>query len=74
MIIVFVDYILIYSFNSVKQIRRSGGVTGKRKGGAQMSRLKILENVLKAASALAAALMSIVKFIGVAVGLKTAKA
>ena len=39
-----------------------------------MGRLKILENVLKSVSALAAALMSIVKFIGVAVGLKTAKA
>lgn len=74
MIIVFVDYILIYSFSSVKQIRRSGGVTDKRKGGAHMGRLKILENALKAVSALAAALMSIVKFIGVAARLKTAKA
>lgn len=39
-----------------------------------MGKLKLFENVLKAASALAAALMSIIKFIGAAVNMKTAKA
>ena len=39
-----------------------------------MGRLKFLENVLKAASTLAAALMSFIKFIGMAFSMKTEKA
>lgn len=39
-----------------------------------MDRLKFLENVLKAASTLVAALMSFVKFIGMAFSMKTEKA
>lgn len=39
-----------------------------------MGRLKFLENVLKAASTLVAALMSFIKFIGMAFGMKTEKA
>ena len=39
-----------------------------------MDRLKFLENVLKAASTLVAALMSFVKFIGMAFSIKTEKA
>ena len=39
-----------------------------------MGRLKFLENVLKAASILVAALMSFVKFIGMAFSMKTEKA
>lgn len=39
-----------------------------------MGRLKFLENVLKAASALVAALMSFIKFIGMAFDMKTEKA
>ena len=53
-------------------------VYGRRRdyleGGTHMGKLKLFENVLKAASALAAALMSIIKFIGAAVNMKTAKA
>ena len=36
-----------------------------------MDRLKFLENVLKAASTLVAALMSFIKFIGMAFSMKT---
>lgn len=39
-----------------------------------MDRLKLIENVLKAASTLVAALMSFVKFIGMAFSMKTEKA
>lgn len=39
-----------------------------------MDRLKFLENVLKAASTLVAALVSFVKFIGMAFSMKTQKA
>ncbi len=39
-----------------------------------MGRLKFLENVLKAASTLVAALMSFIKFIGIAFSMKTEKA
>jgi hypothetical protein len=39
-----------------------------------MGRLKFLENVLKAASTLVAALVSFVKFIGMAFSMKTEKA
>ena len=39
-----------------------------------MDRLKFLENVLKAASTLVAALMSFIKFIGMAFSIKTEKA
>lgn len=39
-----------------------------------MGRLKFLENVLKAASTLVAALMSFIKFIGMAFSMKTQKA
>jgi hypothetical protein len=39
-----------------------------------MDRLKFLENVLKAASTLVAALVSFVKFIGMAFSMKTEKA
>ena len=39
-----------------------------------MDRLKSLENVLKAASTLVAALVSFVKFIGMAFSMKTEKA
>lgn len=39
-----------------------------------MDRLKFLENVLKAASTLVAALMSFIKFIGMALSMKTEKA
>lgn len=39
-----------------------------------MGRLKFLENVLKAASILVAALMSFTKFIGMAFSMKTQKA
>ena len=39
-----------------------------------MGRLKFLENVLKAASTLVAALMSFIKFIGMAFSIKTEKA
>ncbi len=39
-----------------------------------MGRLKFLENVLKAASTLVAALMSFIKFIGMAFSMKTEKA
>lgn len=38
-----------------------------------MDRLKFLENVLKAASTLVAALMSLIKFIGMAFSMKTEK-
>lgn len=39
-----------------------------------MGRLKFLENVLKAASTLVVALMSFIKFIGMAFSMKTEKA
>lgn len=39
-----------------------------------MGKLKFLENVLKAASTLAAALMSFIKFISMAFSMKTEKA
>lgn len=39
-----------------------------------MGRLKSLENVLKAASTLVAALVSFIKFIGMAFSMKTEKA
>lgn len=39
-----------------------------------MDRLKFLENVLKAASTLVAALMSFIKFIGMAFSMRTEKA
>ncbi len=39
-----------------------------------MDRLKFLENILKAASTLVAALMSFIKFIGMAFSMKTEKA
>lgn len=39
-----------------------------------MDRLKFLENVLKAASTLVAALMSFIKFISMAFSMKTEKA
>lgn len=39
-----------------------------------MGRLKIFENILKAASVLVTALVSVVKFIGMVAKLKTAKA
>ncbi len=39
-----------------------------------MGRLKFLENVLKAASTLVAALMSFIKFISMAFSMKTEKA
>ena len=39
-----------------------------------MDRLKILENILKAASTLVAALMSFIKFISMAFSMKTEKA
>ena len=39
-----------------------------------MGRLKFLDNVLKAASTLVAALMSFIKFIGMAFSMKTEKA
>ena len=39
-----------------------------------MDRLKFLENILKAASTLVAALVSFIKFIGMAFSMKTEKA
>lgn len=68
-IIVYEGSILIYSFYSIKHTIRCG-VSMERKE-TSMGKLKWIENILKAASTLAAALMSFVKFISMAFSMKT---
>lgn len=70
--IVYVRYILIYSFFSIRHTIRCG-VSIKRKE-TGMGKLKFIENILKAVTTLVAALTSFVKFIGMAFGMKTEKA
>ena len=60
-IIVYTGYILIYSHNSIKQIRYRY-IKGKRREiGVKI--LKLFESILKAATALVAVVISIVKII-----------
>lgn len=70
--IVYVRYILIYSFYSIKHTIICG-VSMKRKE-TGMGKLKFIENILKAVTTLVAALTSFVKFISMAFGMKTEKA
>ena len=70
--IVYVRYILIYSFFSIRHTIRCG-VSIKRKE-TGMGKLKFIDNILKAITTLVAALTSFVKFIGMAFGMKTEKA
>ena len=66
---------LIYSFYSIKHtIQCGGGVSMKKKGETSMDKLKLCEKILKAVSTLIAAIMSFVKFIGMAFSMKTEKA
>ena len=70
--IVYARYILIYSFYSIWHTIRCGvSMKGKETG---MGKLKFIENILKAVTTLAAALMSFVKFIGMAFSMKTEQA
>lgn len=65
---VYDTYTKIYSINSVR-CNEDG-----REGGDHMGKLKLFENILKAASTLVAALMSFIKFISMAFSMKTEKA
>ena len=61
MTIIYSKYILIYSYNGIKQIR-CRYIKGKRREiGVKI--LKLFESILKAATALVAAVISIVKII-----------
>lgn len=70
--IVYAQSILIYSFYSIRHTIRCG-VSMKRKEKG-MGKLKFIENILKAASTLVAALVSFVKFIDMAFSMKTEQA
>lgn len=63
---------LIYSFYSIKHTIRHGMSMERKETG--MGKLKFIENILKAASTLVAALVSFVKFIGMAFSMKTEQA
>ena len=63
---------MIYSFFSIRHTIRYG-VSMERKE-TVMGKLKFIENILKAASTLVAALVSFVKFIGMAFSMKTEQA